>query len=178
MRLEEFGAHHGTEGQGHYRGNDHRHGDSDSELAEKLSCDSREEAHRHKHGAQHQRHRHKRSPDPAHRFLRRLVRRQMLLGHYPVHILHDHYGIIHHDTYRKDEPEQSHHIQGEPEHKHNPECPYQGYRDRYRRNQGRPPALQGQEDHQNHQQQSLEQSPVDMMYGFRYISGHIERDIV
>ena len=102
----------------------------------------------------------------------------MLLFHDTVHILNDHNGIIHHDTYRQDQSQQSHHVEREAEYEHDTESTHKGNRHRYGRDKRGPPALERQENHQYHQEKRLEESLVHMVYGLGYVCGHIERDVI
>ena len=102
----------------------------------------------------------------------------MLLRHDPVYILHHHDGIVHHYTDGKDKSEQSHHVQGKPEDEHHTESTDQRYRYRYGRYQGRPPALEREEHHQYHKDESFEKGLVHMMDGLGDIGSHIERYVV
>ena len=162
-RLEESRAHHGAQSQSHYSGYDHRHGDGHAELAEELSGDSGKEAHGYEHGAEHQRHRHQRAAYSAHRLLGRLLRRKMLLLHYAVDILDHDYRVVDDNSYRKHESEQRHGIQREAENQHDTERAHERDRHGYRGNQRGSPALQREEHHEDHEQQSLEQRLVHLV---------------
>ena len=176
--LQENGAHHRAKRQRHNSGNYDRYRNSDGELSEKLSRNAGKETYRDEHCTEHQRHGDKGASDSLHRFLGSFIRRQMLFPHYPVDIFHDDDGVIHDNTDGQDKAQQCHHVQGESENQHYAERSHQ--RDRYGngRDKCRSPALQRKEDHEYHQQQCLEQCPVDMMDGLRYVGGHIEWYVV
>ena len=178
VRPQEFRTHHRAQGEGHDSRNNHRNRNGHGELTEELACDAREETHRHENGAEHKRHCHQRASDFLHRLFCSLIRRQMLYSHNPVHIFHNDYGIVDDNSDCEDESEQGHHIQGESEYEHDSECSNQRNRHCNRRNKGGTDILQGEEYHQNDQNERLEKSPVDVMYGVGNVGGHIERDVV
>ena len=163
MRLEQSGAHDRAQRQGDYRGDDDGYRDGDGELPEQLSGDARKETYRNEYGAEHQGHGYKGASDSAHGFLCGFIWRQVLFCHDSVHILDHHDGVVHHNTDGKYQSQQGHHVEGEAEHEHDAEGSDKGYRHRYGGNYCRPPALEREENHENHQEKSLEESLVHMV---------------
>ena len=102
----------------------------------------------------------------------------MFLVHDAVHILNHHDCVVHHNAYGEDKPQKSHHVERESEHEHDTECAYQRYGHSYYRDQSGPPVLKREEDDKDHEQERFEQSLVDMMYGFRYVCGHVKGNLV
>ena len=171
-------AHHGAERQRHDGRDDHRHGDGDGELAVELTRNARKETHRDKHGAQYQRHGDQRPAQVGHRLFSSLIGREVLLVHDAVDILHDDDGVVDHDADGEDEPQQRQHVERKPENEHHAEGTDQrdGHGDD--RDDRGAPALQREEDHEDHQQQRFEQRLVDMMDRLRDVGRHVERNLV
>ena len=74
-----------------------------------------------------------------------------------LHCLDDDDRVIDHDANRKDETEQRQHVHRESEHREEHERPDQGNRHGDERDQGRAPALQEDEHHEDDENHGLDQ---------------------
>src|SRR5690606_16008260 len=93
--------------------------------------------------------------------------------HLGMHGFHHHYGIIHHDPDHYDQGKESDQVQGESEKLHEKEGAHNGYRYGQGGNQGGPPVLQEQKDHQGDQQKGLDKGLDHFLYGSIHKAGYV-----
>ena len=94
------------------------------------------------------------------------------------HRFDDDDGVIHHQSDGEDQTEKRKRIDGETQQRKKRECPDQRNRNRSKRDQGRPPALQENKDHQHHQPQRLPKSLADFVNPFGHRLRGVNGDVV
>ena len=102
----------------------------------------------------------------------------MLFFHDAFHVLYHDDSVVHHNTDGQNQAQQSQHVKRETEYQHEAESSDKGDRYGYDGYQRGAPALQGEEDYENHQYQCLEERLVHFVNGFRNVSGHVERNLI
>src|SRR3989344_2413449 len=156
-RLE----HGGAQGRGEDQRNQYRqrHGrnDGDGELFVDHTGGAAEECHRQQYRRQHQGNTHQGALDLAHGLDRRLFRRQVLLGHHPLDVLHHDDGVVHQQADGQDHAEHGQGVDGEAERGQDPEGTQQYHRYSHGGDDGGAEVLQEQEHHQEHQHDRLDQ---------------------
>ncbi len=127
------------------RRDDRRDGNRQRELPVELSRQAADEGRRHEDRAQHQGDGDDRARHFFHRLPRGIHRRLPQLD-VPLHVLHDHNRIVHHDAYREDEAEERQRVEREAEAEHHREGADERDRHRDQRDDRGAPRLEEHDD--------------------------------
>ena len=166
VRLEQQG----TQGRGQRQGHDarehHGHRDGDGELLVHLARQTAHEGHGDEHGAEHQHDGDDRGRDLAHGLGRSFLGRQVLGAHDAFHVLQHHDGVVHHDTDGQHHAEQGQGVDGVAQGVHAREGTDDGHGHGDAGDEGGAPALQEDEDHDEHQDHGFHQGMDHFIDGF------------
>ena len=80
-----------------------------------------------------------------------------------LHGLDDHDCVVHHDADRQDQPEQRQVVEAKAHRRHHGEGADDGHRHGHQRDDGRPPALEEQQDDHGHEDDRVDQGPADLV---------------
>ena len=145
------------EAQGHEGGDAHGDDDGERELAVDDPHAPAHQGHGNEDRRQHQGHGDHRPGDLVHTLAGRLDRRQALLDHEPLHVLHHHDRIVHHQADGQHQTEQAQYVDGKARQVHAGKGPREGHRHHQGRDQGGTQILQEQQDDQKDQDHRLQQ---------------------
>jgi hypothetical protein len=140
----------GREGERVQQRDQHRCGHREAELAQQEAGGSRQERHRHEHGAQHQRGRHDGARHLAHRASHRLAPREPS-PEQAGHVLHHDDRVVDHEPDGEHQGEERNGVDREAQRVQHGEGADQGHRDRDRRDDRGAPVLKEHVDHEEHQ---------------------------
>ena len=150
-RLQECGAERRRQGERQEAREQDRHHHRQTELLVDDAHCAREEGHGNKHGRQHERDADERAGNLAHRLAGRLLRRQSLLGHDALDVLHHDDGVVHEDADRQHHGEHCQDVDREAGDKHDRTGAEQRHRHDERRNHRVTDVLQEQEHYDEHE---------------------------
>ena len=154
--LEYPTTQHGAQNQSHQHRKHHGTGNTQRKLSIDGPRGARKEGHRNKNSRQHHTDANQRAGNLPHGLTRRLHRAQAVLMHHPLDVLHHHDGVIHQKADRQYETEESEHVDGKAEGRHDRKRAQQHHRDCDRWYQGSPPTLEKYEHDQDHQGDCLD----------------------
>ena len=149
-------------------------GDGDRELLVHLPGDARDERRRHEDGGQDQGDRHHRARHLLHRLERSVARRQPLLD-VALDRLDHHDGVVHHEADGQHQAEERQRVDREAQEREDHERADQRDRHRQQRDQGRPEALEEDEDDDGHQGEGLDERYHDLPDAGGHRQGRVER---
>ena len=151
-RLEQAGAEDRRQDQRHEHRQEHGGDDGHGELAVDDAGGTGEERHGAEHGREHEPDADQRARDLLHGLGRGLPGGQSLLGHDPLHVFHDHDGVVHEQSDGKNHGKHREHVDGETENSQNGKCSQEDDRHGNRGNQ-RGPNVPEKEPHDQEDQQ-------------------------
>lgn len=123
MRLQNHGAKHRRQRQGHEAGKKDRRGHRNAKLAVKRADRPRDKRHRNEYGCHDERNGDDRATDLVKDLHGRPIGRKMLLRHLGVHRLNHHNRVIDHDANRQHHREQGDQVDGEAQQLQNKKVP-------------------------------------------------------
>ena len=166
MRLEQQGAERRGERQGHNARKHHGHRDGDGELLVHLARQTAHERHGDEHRAEHQHDGDNRGRDLVHGLGRGLLGRQVLGTHDALDVFQHHDGVVHHDADGQHHAEERQGVDGVAQGVHAREGADDGHRHGDAGNQGGPPVLEEDVNHDEHQDHGFHQSADHLFDGF------------
>ena len=95
----------------------------------------------------------------------------------PLHILHHHDGVVHHETDGEDDGQQRQEVDGKAEGLHQKDAADKRYRDGHHRHQHGAEGTEKEEDYDDHDEQGVDQGLDDLMDGVGDIIGGVIGDM-
>ena len=177
LGLQDQGRQGRAQGQGVEGRDDDRDGDGHRKLLVELARDAGNENGGQKDSGEHQGDGDHRPGDLLHGLEGRLLGREAVLD-VVLHRLHHHDGVVHHESDGEHQAHEGDRVDGKPQEGKHGEGPDQRNRHRQRRDQGRPPALQEDEHHDDDEHEGLDQGMQDLLDARAHRLGGVEGDAV